>query len=76
MYLYLIICLNSVLVNFASRADKVWTYCICRRMVNAKRIKKYIRSIGQYTGMSNASKNVQNNAIVVARVEESLKKYL
>ena len=41
-------------------------------MVNAKRIKKYMRRIGQYTGTSNASKNVQISAISVALVDDSL----
>ena len=41
-------------------------------MVNAKRMKKYMRRMGQYTGMSKASENVQNSAISVARVAESL----
>jgi hypothetical protein len=72
IYLYLIICLDIVSEDFTLQSNFTATYCICLRMVNAKRMKKYIRRIGQYTGMSNASENVQNSATSVARVDESL----
>lgn len=42
-------------------------------MVRVKRTKKYITRIGQYTGMSNASQNVEKNAMRLARVADSLR---
>jgi hypothetical protein len=41
-------------------------------MVSAKRAKKYITKIGQYTGTSKTSEKVQHRATKVARVDESL----
>ncbi len=48
------------------------TYCICLRMVRAKRTKKYTTRMGQYTGTSNISKKVAKTAKTVARVADSL----
>ena len=42
-------------------------------MVIANNVKKYRSSIGQKTGILNASKNVQNRAINVALVDACLK---
>jgi hypothetical protein len=48
------------------------TYWICFLIVNANKTKKYTTRIGQYTGTSNNSENVQTNAMRVARVDDSL----
>ena len=45
---------------------------ICRFIVIAKRIKKYISSIGQKTGISNILNRVATNDMIVALVAEYL----
>jgi len=45
---------------------------ICRFIVIAKRIKKYISSIGQKTGISNILNKVATNDMIVALVAEYL----
>ena len=48
------------------------TYAICRFMVRPKRTRKYIRRIGQYTGISNNPEVVHRSEMTVALVAESL----
>ena len=51
--------------------DNVFTF-ICRFIVRLNRMMKYITSIGQKTGTSKISKNVQNIATTIAFVADSL----
>ena len=63
----------EVLANEAATEEMRCTYWICLRMVKTKSTQKYMTRIGQYTGISNACQKVQDRAIIVARVEDSLK---
>src|SRR5258708_27817597 len=76
MYLYLIMCLQQdagvSVPNQFGPFENCRTYCICRRIVNAKSTQKYTTKIGQNTGTSNASESVESRARMVARVAESL----
>lgn len=45
---------------------------ICRFIVRKVRMKKYMTKMGQNTGMSNSSKNVQENAKIVDFMVDNL----
>jgi hypothetical protein len=61
-----------VLDKYKHNVEKKNTHWIWRRIVRANSTKKYMTRMGQYTGTSNISEVVQNMAMRVARVEESL----
>ena len=72
MYLYLIMWLMQDEFNDGPNLKGI-TYAICRFIVSPKRMRKYIRRIGQYTGMSNSSDVVHRSEMTVALVADSLR---
>ena len=72
MYLYLIMWLMQDEFNDGPNLKGI-TYAICRFIVRPKRMRKYIRRIGQYTRMSNSSELVHRSEMTVALVADSLR---